>query len=172
MNIDISFAKALVSNYGQYHWQLINNTLGKFIANPLYPNIKDSRSVWFSVATLRAFLDEIQPVAGTQATGVRIYFGEYCPDTLGQITDPLIDGLHTLIMIPTKLMVVDGLEHDIDIATGTTDFKTLPPTATITALNHGTCVPPPYKMSGQGSMYEQGTGFMKYADDNFIPARV
>ena len=163
MNINISFAKSLVSCYGQNHWQLVNNTFGMLISNPLYPNVKDTRCVWFSIADLTAFLAEIQPETGTPATGVRIYFGEYSHDTLQDAPNTYIPGLATLLMIPTRTNAL-GKEEDFDVATGSSDFSAL---TTVTALNHGDCTPPPYRLTGVNNMYEQGNGFMRYADDHF-----
>src|ERR1035437_1745434 len=106
MNIDINYAKGLVQNYGQNQWQIIN-----VINKAFGPGIKDSRSVWISLDDLQNFIQQIQqpnPAGVGPATGVRIYFGTYsatCPSPI----QPDVNGLHTLLMIPTINDAVTGL---------------------------------------------------------------
>ncbi len=153
--MDTLYAKNLVQNYKNNQWAIINNNF-----TPNY-NIVDARCVWFSIADLQAFIDAIQQrnEAGITATGVRIYFGAYSTDAPGAQSD--YNHLHTLMMIATHTGT-DGKNYDFDAATGSSDFSSL---QTITALNHGHSIPPPFSVSGPDNMYQQGNLFMDYADN-------
>jgi hypothetical protein len=176
MRIDLSFAKKLLDNYRKNHWSMINGGNGRpacpsLLQNPSFPNVQDSRSVWFSLDSLKAFISEIEsaPTTTTGQLGVRVYFGEYSADQLvSQPQNAQYAGLHTLLMVPT-VASTDGHNHDFDPATGSSSFSG---TTDLCALNHGTLIPPPFYLTGgtQGTaslpQVNMGQDFMIYCDTN------
>jgi hypothetical protein len=176
MRIDLSFAKALVSNYRKNHWSMINGGNGRpacpsLLQNPNFPTVQDSRSVWFSLDDLKDFIAEIESTTATGELGVRIYFGEYSTAMLTtQPQNAQYAGLHTLLMVPT-VEKADGFNHDFDPATGSSDFTT---SVDMSALNHGTLIPPPFFLTGgtQNSTAQPqpqlnlGQDFMLFCDAN------
>jgi hypothetical protein len=108
-------AQILAANYKQNHYQTINNGL----------NITDSRSVWFSLQTIKTFIYQIESSSCKNrcnstvedSLGVRFYFGEYPANVA---SDPLFtgvpnnySGLHTLFMMPTyKDPVLGNVDFD------------------------------------------------------------
>ncbi len=153
---DTAYAKGLVKNYKNNQWQIINANFAQY-------NIKDSRCVWLSIDDIQNFLTQIQQPnpAGTVATGVRIYFGAYS----GEYPNPdnaNYNHLHTLLMLPTHHNATDGKDYDFDAFTGTSDFANL---STVSALNRGHLIPPPFNVAGTDNMYQQGNLFMDYADN-------
>jgi len=156
-NYDINFAKGLVQNYGQNQWKYINQVFAP-------ENILDARCAWFSISDLQNFLNQIQqpnPKGTPPATGVRIYFGAY-GNTVPNPDNPDYNQLHTLLIIPTT-PTADGLNTDFDATTGSSDFANM---SSVSALNHGSLIPPPYNIVGINNMYQQGDLFMAYADNH------
>ncbi len=153
MSMNTSYAKGLVKNYADNQWTIINQVFG-----PDY-DIKDSRSVWLSLDTLKAFIDQIQQSNPTSKTtsGIRIYFGAYSAAQPNPDND--YDHLHTLLLMPTYLDGITGLNTDYDATTGSSDFANL---STIAVMNHGSLIPPPF----DNTMYHQGDVFMDYADNH------
>jgi len=157
MRLPVPFAKALIENYAQNHWTIINGASPALHQNPFYPNTQDSRSVWFSLSALKKFICEFENYTTEDQLGVRVYFGEYSADILQydpHATQEYI-GLHTVMMIPT-LLGNDGLNHDFDPQTGSSDFSH---STTICAMNHGSLCPPPFHLA-----QNVGQDFMLYAD--------
>ena len=102
------------------------NHLPKFQADMTAPNNLDARSVWFSLATIKKFIYEIDrnacqskcPEVNQNTLGIRFYFGEY-PQKVA--SDPLFSGvpnkysgLHTLFMVPTYWDAAMGDNMDYD----------------------------------------------------------
>jgi hypothetical protein len=156
--MNVSFAKALIENYAQNHWTTLNNDCPSILKNPEYPNVQDSRSVWFSLADLQNFISEFQQSGSLSQLGVRIYFGEHKAE-LSPNQDAQYSGLHTLLMLPT-LLGADGYNHDFDPATGSSDFSK---SVTICALNHGSMIPPPFTINGSPEV-NVGDDFMLFCD--------
>jgi hypothetical protein len=172
MRISIATAKELVNNYRQNHWPVINGGCPSLMANPFFPLVQDSRSVWFSLADIQAFIQ----ASGNQADGIRIYFGEYSADIVQAMIDQLdpkdpnyqdevkylkqCTGLHTLLFIPTKLNDTTGISHDYNLITGTTNFST---ETDMAAEDHGTLNPPPFAVAGVPPT-NVGQDFMIYCD--------
>jgi hypothetical protein len=160
MRIKVPFAKALIENYAQNHWTTLNNDCPSILQNPAYPNVQDSRCVWFSLADLQNFISEFQQSGSVAQLGVRIYFGEYSNEASPNGPhDAQYSGLHTLLMLPT-LLGADGYNHDFDPATGSSDFSK---SVTICALNHGTMTPPPFTVDGSPEV-NVGDDFMLFCD--------
>ncbi|HTF06178.1 MAG TPA: hypothetical protein VK826_19240 [Bacteroidia bacterium] len=63
--INRTAALALVSRYKAIQHDTIKNKLGYY----------DSIYVWFSIDTLRTFLEEMDTLQGHEVSGVRVYFG-------------------------------------------------------------------------------------------------
>jgi len=161
MRLNVPFAKALIENYAQNHWTIINGACPSLHPNPAFPNVQDSRSAWFCLADLQKFICEFENSGTPDTLGVRIYFGEYSADLLANDPQDIqYTGLHTLVMVPT-LLGADGLNHDFDPATGSSDFSQSP---TMCALNHGSLMPPPFHVDGQA--VNVGQDFMIYCDQN------
>jgi hypothetical protein len=127
-----------------------------------------TRSVWFSLETLKDFIHQIESKTCNTCTGnlgIRFYFGQY-PNVTGPgatysdliSVDAGYAGIQTLFMVPT---IDQGTYHyDFDPAKSCERYKELamdtsgfypPGGATVTALmaqNHGdACPPPPSGMS-------------------------
>jgi len=160
MRIETTFAAELIENYAQNHWTTINDACPSLQQNPAYPNVQDSRSVWFSLADLQNFISEFQQSGNQNTLGVRIYFGEYSADLVAKCKgNAQYTGLHTLVMVPT-ILGQDGFNHDFDPATGSSDFTQ---SNTICALNHGTLAPPPFLVLGSPEV-NVGDDFMLFCD--------
>ena len=162
MRLNVPFAQKLVSNYAQNHWTIINGACPSLHENPSFPNVQDSRSVWFCLADLKNFIAEFENSGNDNTLGVRVYFGEYSADLIASDQqDPLGTGLHTLLMVPT-LLGADGLNHDFDPATGSSDFSQ---SNTMCCLNHGSMAPPPFTAAGLKAV-NIGQDFMLFCDGN------
>ncbi len=180
MQIKISTAKKLINNYKQNHWTVINGSCPSLHQNIAYPNVQDSRSVWFNLQDLQNFIDTASQL---NADGVRFYFGEYSQDI---IQDELLNnpgiiqsvpnfshytGLHTLVMIPTTKdqnnVSRDFNINDVNNAGGApaanlpADFSN---GGQLSAENHGSLIPPPYYVGGM--VPNIGQDFMLFCDSN------
>ena len=180
MQIDISTAKKLINNYKQNHWTVINGSCPSLHANPNFPHVQDSRSVWFSIDDLQDFIDR---ATDGGADGVRFYFGEYSQDIIdaelqkgiGNVMPDFHNytGLHTLVLIPTALDNA-GISRDFNMqslanikaADGTTvpHFPSAFSNQDMAAENHGSLTPPPYYVGGNAPNI--GQDFMFFCDSN------
>ncbi|MEZ5046692.1 MAG: hypothetical protein R2831_06845 [Chitinophagaceae bacterium] len=96
--VSIDYFKSLISAYRDNHWTTINTHLNNRQGGGV-----DSRSVWFDLNQLKAFIYDIESKVSAscegqhcdQHLGIRFYFGEY------DNTNPQYAGYHTLVMVPT-----------------------------------------------------------------------
>lgn len=167
MRIDIATAQELISNYKQNHWTIINGCCPSLRQNPAYPNVEDSRSVWFSLDDLQNFINDINAANGN---GIRFYFGEYSADIInayimqmqqnppqnanGNAQAAIANisqcvGLQTIVMIPTALNASTNLNCDFNIVTQDTTFDN---PGDLAAENHGSMIPPPWPRTGGQSI--------------------
>jgi hypothetical protein len=131
--------------------------------NPIPTN--QTRSIWFSLETLKDFIHQIESKSCDTCTGnlgIRFYFAKY-PSPTGPTAsysdlstlDPGYAGIQTLFMVPT-IDNLNGYHFDFDPAVNCNPYKlnrimdsigVFPPGGgTVTALmaqNHGDACPPP-----------------------------
>jgi hypothetical protein len=158
----------LISNYRNNHWNGINRLRGMDFKG----DTMDSRSVWFDLEKLKAFISTIEASVDKTSKkcmqhcdaklGIRIYFGEYGPigaaENLAPAPNSVFQGLHTLVMVPTyqdRSAIGTPKEHiDFDpriedlctIVNTSLDSNTLELLALlpdVSAMNYGTLIPPP-----------------------------
>ncbi len=164
MQITTSMAQKLVNNYKNNHWKTLNTYCASLKQNNA-PNAQDSRCVWFSLDDLQQFITQI---AGQNADGIRIYFGEYSQDVINEMNNDdelagcipnveLYNGLATVVLIPTT--DIDGVSTDFNPAAQ--DYSN---PDDLSAFNHGSLVPPPFNVSG--SQLNAGLDFMVFCDQN------
>jgi len=199
----------MIDRYRQHHWEAINqycpSIYNQNSTDPNNPNLYtpadpnnavrvDARSAWFSLETLKAFINTIETrtCANTApncmpALGVRIYYAEYPTDATELQTyapengtiDPTYAGMHTLLMIPTYDAGANHIDFDPDQmvagnpcpATSIFDSGSAMISGSITALaaqNHGGLAPPPFYYGGGMSTgqgyWNGGAYFMRYVD--------
>jgi len=100
--IDLNDAKAMVQHYVDTKLVLIDGTY----------KMNDTKSIWFSIEQVKAFMDTLTP----DTTGVRIYLAAYGDkDAYPNQT--------TVVAIGTKLdpatsRDVDSISHDVQSLTG------------------------------------------------------
>jgi len=165
------FIHDLILNYRLNQWTTINNGMGTNGTNKLGSNhVVDSRSVWFSLDSIKRFIYEIESNVCSNCDnaikpklGIRLYYGQYNPAV---ITAPnYYDGLHTAIMIPT-ISDVSGINVDFDphkmtncdptdIDCDSAAIVALLPNINISSMNHGTLIPPPNGTSYSGALLMQ-----------------
>ena len=177
MRIDVATAQKLIQNYKQNHWTVINGCCPSLKLNANYPDVEDTRAVWFSLEELNAFIRAIQTAGGT---GVRFYFGEYSADIVAQATTDMANntngmdntvpanqlqarianveigtGLQTIVMVPTS---VDGNGNNADYNIANQSFNFNNP-ADLSCENHGSLAPPPpWPSQMAGTTYRATTG--------------
>lgn len=99
--------------------------------------LPNTRTVWFSVAQLKAFINEIE---GEGGDGIRFYFAAYDDDYSenGEEMDvPPAEywGYNTLLMVPTRDSTANGVTHH-------RDYLTPAGAGTSTIQNRGNLCPP------------------------------
>ncbi|MCP1384727.1 hypothetical protein [Runella salmonicolor] len=108
--LSLSEAKELTGLYSKNHYPSYTRGMQSGFSRKLV----DSKSVWFSLETLKKFIYQIERFScqncgqKAPALGVRIYFGEYSGTTGTNAALPGFQnlpreyaGLHTLMMVPT-----------------------------------------------------------------------
>ncbi len=117
-----------IRNYKQERWIHNSKRLGK----------EDSLSVWYSVAELEDYLEQIKAHG---ADGVKMYFGAYGPDYADQ---PLYAGRQTVVLVATKEKETPNgiVNKDVYINKGKE--------STILAYNAGRLCPPMCTGFGDG----------------------
>ncbi len=191
-----ALALAMVKNYTDNHLQVINDSLSlaqlrTSVHGTLSPS--DSRSVWFSLDDLNAFIQQIQDGVKSTCTGatgdlgIRIYFAQY-PEAGNPLwNDPNVQselsnqskyaGMETVILVPTYN---DANGNDVDFDPNISDGQGNPsslgdiysgPSASlpnkIGVMNHGNLMPPPFVISATGLAQIEdymGATFMELAD--------
>ncbi len=190
-----ALALTMVKNYTDNHLQVINDSLSlaqlrTSVNGTLSPS--DSRSVWFSLDDLKAFIHQIETgvtSTSTQATGdlgIRVYFAQYPENGSPLWNQPNLSaelasqtqyaGMETLILVPTYN---DANGDDVDFDPHIADNNGNPisivdiydPAAgnlpnKVGVMNHGTLMPPPFKpkIAGNTSSNYVGAGLMAVAD--------
>lgn len=105
--ISIDLARQIAEHYGRDNGKRLIENGGQMTG------MEDTRSVWFSLETLKKFIWHIEHAACNQGCngnirlGVRIYFAKY-PDSIAMANhdelkdlNPLFAQHHTLFMVPT-----------------------------------------------------------------------
>ena len=173
-------AVQMIRNYRMYHWTAINANCQSIDRGN--PAVVDARSVWFSLTTLKKFINtiETQSCGSTcpPQLGIRIYYAEY-PNvaSLPSDIDPLCAGKHTVLMVPTYHDVPGNKDVDFDpqkwdktTCTVSSVFDTATTMcalgADIAAQNHGGLTPPPDPC---GVYWNSGASFMKFVDITLDP---
>lgn len=176
MRIDVATAQELIQNYKQNHWTIINGCCPSLKENPNYPDVQDSRAVWFSLEELNAFIKAITAAGGT---GIRFYFGEYSADIVNNAVNAMANnqngmdntvpanqlnarianigagtGLQTIVMVPTS---VDGNGNNADFNMVDHSFTFNNP-GDLACENHGGFAPPPWPSQMAGNTYQATTG--------------
>ena len=187
----LDLATQMVRNYRDYHWTAINKNCPKINNPDAVPGIDpkiDSRSVWYSLDTLKMFINTIETRScGANPKlklGIRMYFAEYPTETATLLNNNIPEeygGMHTLLLIPTYRDPVKGINIDfdpnsIDKSTGAVSSifdaaAAMPPGTMITAMDHGGLAPPPYRVVDCWN--NSGSLFVKYIDqgcDRFTSA--
>lgn len=176
----------MVAQYTKDHWEDVNNSNNSNSNTTPVANIKDSRSIWFSLSRLKGFIQAIENNAALNMTGnccenlgVRIYLAEYNKDIIEKFNDesqgqfdPTYTGLckTTILMVPTYRMS-DGKNHDFNplhsYTCNVTDTSGLSwgPTMLALTMNHGGIAPPPYPSKLCMGYKNCGADFMVYAVD-------
>lgn len=173
-------AVEMVSIYSTDHWKKINNGNTN--------DVKDTRSVWFSLTRLKGFIQYIEGRAANigidqccDTLGVRIYFAEYdeflqnkfFPDA------PNYRYKTTLLMVPTLGHTTPPVgstpgyhanyDFNPDFYTGTkifhcetfmNDSAWSSSTMVALAMNHGGAVPPPWPSNNCPDYAKCGATFM------------
>ncbi len=190
-----ALALTMVKNYTDNHLTVINDSLSlaqlrTSVNGTLSPT--DSRSVWFSLDDLKAFIHQIErgvTNTSTQATGdlgIRIYFAQYPESGSPLWSDVKLSaelssqaqyaGMETVILVPTYN---DANGNDVDFDPNIADNNGNPisiadiydPNAgnlpnKVGVMNHGTLMPPPWPINGIASTATNhyGAGFMALCD--------
>lgn len=189
-------ALTMVKNYTDNHLKVINDSLSlaqlrTSVDGTLSPS--DSRSVWFSLEDLKAFIKQIEKGVDTVTSGatgdlgIRIYFAQYpeissplwnSNDLSAELSSQIqYSGMETVILVPTyndadgNDVDFDPYIADIDGNPSSLDVIFNSPSGVlpnkIGVMNHGNLMPPPFVVSATGGTQIEdymGATFMELAD--------